>query len=482
MFEATHPFAPFDYLRVPYSVSADPEPATGDGELGALWIEDGPGRQLLWVRAEADVPGPAGRFHMRGFDIVGSIMDDERARSLLAGRPEDWRPFDDVLDGSGERVGSVWMSSDGSVFVPFDPGRMMHDLWSETYLRSDRSRVAMAAGSVARRCYYAVRPILPRHLQIQIRRGFRRVQGQAEFPRWPIEDSLDSLITWTLSMAARVAQRPVPWIGPWPDGHSWAIVLTHDVETDAGVRAIELLRGEERRAGYRSSWNFVPERYQVADDVLDALRDEDCEIGVHGLRHDGKDLGSRRLMARRIPAMRRAADRWGSDGFRSPATQRRWEWMPELGFGYDTSYPDTDPYEPQPGGCCSILPFHNGEMIELPITLPQDHTLFTILGQGDGSIWLNKARHIKDRGGMMLILTHPDYAADPVMTSAYAQLLSAYRDDHSAWHALPREVASWWRDRAASTIEREGEGWRVRGPSAGRAQVALALPTSTVHA
>jgi hypothetical protein len=52
--------------------------------------------------------------------------------------------------------------------------------------------------------------------------------------------------------------------------------------------------------------------------------------------------------------------------------------MASLPFEYDSSYPDTDPFEPQPGGCCSWLPYFNGPLVELPITLPQDHTLFVI--------------------------------------------------------------------------------------------------------
>ena len=51
--------------------------------------------------------------------------------------------------------------------------------------------------------------------------------------------------------------------------------------------------------------------------------------------------------------------------------------MPRLGFEYDSSYTDTDPYEPQPGGCCSYLPYFNESLVELPITLPQDHTVFS---------------------------------------------------------------------------------------------------------
>jgi hypothetical protein len=58
-------------------------------------------------------------------------------------------------------------------------------------------------------------------------------------------------------------------------------------------------------------------------------------------------------------------------GSAAPATQRVWEWMPLLGFDYDSSYHDTAPYEPTPGGCCSYLPTSNGDIVELPITLPE---------------------------------------------------------------------------------------------------------------
>jgi hypothetical protein len=35
--------------------------------------------------------------------------------------------------------------------------------------------------------------------------------------------------------------------------------------------------------------------------------------------------------------MREFATRWNAVGFRSPATHRVWEWMPLLGFHYDSS-------------------------------------------------------------------------------------------------------------------------------------------------
>jgi hypothetical protein len=263
----------------------------------------------------------------------------------------------------------------------------------------------------------------------------------------------------------------VPFLGLWPGGRSWAFVLTHDVETATGYREMELLRQPERERGYRSSWNMVGSRYAVDDDTVTGLLADGCEVGVHGLRHDGRDLASRRLMNKRLPAMRRYAERWQAVGFRSPATQRAWDLMPLLGFDYDSSYSDTDPYEPQPGGCCSYLPFFNRSLVELPITLPQDHTLFTILDRQDAELWMRKAGHVRERGGMVLVLTHPDYAHDPRLAGGYRQLLDEFAGDGSAWHALPREVAAWWRRRAASVPRQAGGSWIVDGPASADGQV-----------
>jgi hypothetical protein len=168
--------------------------------------------------------------------------------------------------------------------------------------------------------------------------------------------------------------------------------------------------------------------------------------------------------------MRHAAQEWGARGFRSPATQRSWKLMPRLGFDYDTSYTDTDPYEPQPGGCCSYLPFFNNDLVELPITLPQDHTLFSILGHRDGSLWLDKARELRRRGGLVLVLSHPDYATGAAAT-AWQALLEEFRSDPTMWQPVAHEAATWWRARAASRLVRDADGWRVVGPAAERARV-----------
>jgi hypothetical protein len=476
LFHASHPFAFLDYHRVPYAVTAqshatgNAEPLTFLGRLRGVSHDVEEGHTLLWFRAEARrqvgsscVPG---RYRLGDSWLIGHVVPDATAVEWLPRVGTGWRPTEPLRDESGAHAASVWRDQEGNVFLPFDMDEVMQNFWSERYRDLGQSRPAAVARAALVRGYYAVKPAIPRRAQLALRRGFSRVQGRSTFPRWPTEDSLHDLYEWLLAVLADVRGRPVPWLDMWPGRRSWALVLTHDVETDLGCHNIHLLRDPERAAGYRSSWNFVPQRYDIDESVLQGLRDEGCEIGVHGLRHDGHDLGSRKLFEQRLPAIRAYAEQWGAVGFRSPATQRVWEWMPDLGFDYDCSYTDTDPYEPQPGGCCSYLPFFNEEQVEIPITLPQDHTLFMILQRADGDVWLDKARHLRDRGGMALVLAHPDYAVDPRLSGAWNRLLEEFRDDDTVWQALPREVADWWRRRASSTLREHDSGWQVEGPAA----------------
>jgi hypothetical protein len=152
--------------------------------------------------------------------------------------------------------------------------------------------------------------------------------------------------------------------------------------------------------------------------------------------------------------------------------------MPLLGFDYDSSYSDTAPFEPQPGGCCSWLPYMIENLVELPITLPQDHTLFELLGHLDGRVWLEKARFLRDQGGMALILTHPDYIGNERLLSSYVTFLDEFADDETAWRVLPRDVSAWWRRRAATTLHRVDGEWKLEGPANDEAVIEFVRPTA----
>ena len=484
MFDASHPFDFFDYFRVPYQVQPS---VRRDAPVGAaafvrtLTTVAPPGqapRSLSWIGADArpaarGAAGQLGRYQLHNFTFFGHVAPDAAVPAMLPQQGQGWRRAEPIQAADGHQVAAIWRDADGNVFFPFDPGEVMRLYWSEGYREVGRSGAAALARRAALRCYYLVRPAMPRSAQLALRRQFARVQAASSFPGWPVEDSLHDFYDWVFAVITELAARPVPFLGLWPDGRSWALVLTHDVETAVGLSDMELLRGPERARGYHSSWNFVGGRYQVAGETVRSLQDDGCEIGVHGLRHDGRDLAAG-LIDERLPAMWKHAGRWNAVGFRSPATHRDWELMHRLGFEYDSSYTDTDPYEPQPGGCCTYLPYFNRGTVELPITLPQDHTLFTILRHPDAGLWLRKAEHIRDRGGMVLVLTHPDYAHDQRLADGYQMLLDKFAADGTAWRALPREVTAWWRERAASTISGGDDAWRIDGPASGAGRICFA--------
>ena len=241
-------------------------------------------------------------------------------------------------------------------------------------------------------------------------------------------------------------------IHPWPDGTRFAFVPTHDVETADGMRRIERIANLEEDLGFRSSWNIVPNKYPIDRGLLRDLQARGFEIGVHGYNHDGKLFTSRPAFESRLPAINAALNEFGAVGFRAPMVHRNLQWMQALEIEYDASCFDIDPYQAMPGGVGSVWPFIAGRFVELPYTLPQDHTLFIALGERDGRTWIAKFDHVARLGGMALLITHPDYLDPGPRMDAYRGLLERARETEGMWHALPHQVAAWWRERDRSNL------------------------------
>jgi GT2 family glycosyltransferase len=381
---------------------------------------------------------------------------------------------------SGERSGlRVTLGLSRPPLGPYSnqPGGDHDDRYylEERYRRqgSRRSRRSPALAA-----YYAAKPLLPRRLQIAARRLYAKRQARVPFPRWPIEPLL--VERRRDELRAQLAQRggkPLPIVADWPEGRRFAAILTHDVEGLAGVENVARLIDLERRHGFVSSWNFVAEWYPLDRALLDRVRAAGCEVGLHGIRHDCKLFESRGNFEAELPAIRRYLAEWDAVGFRSPATHRDARWMPELGALYDSSFPDTDPFEPQAGGCCSILPYFLDDLVELPITLVQDHTLWDILRETSIDLWTLKTDWIAANGGLVNVITHPDYLDTPArlrMYEEFLEYLAARLRQLQGWHALPREVAGWWRLRSALRCVEDGDGTRIEGKGAERARPAWA--------
>ncbi len=326
--------------------------------------------------------------------------------------------------------------------------------------------VAASRLSSAFRAYYRLRSLIPLPVR-QLLQRYRQVERTTD---WYIPRHFERSLAATYMAAGEAG---FPTIHPWPDGARFAFVPTHDVETAEGMRRIERLANLEEDLGFRSSWNIVPHKYAVDRGLLRDLQARGFEIGVHGYNHDGKLFTSRALFNNRVPAINTALEEFNAVGFRAPMVHRNLKWMQALDIEYDASCFDIDPYQAMPGGVGSVWPFIVGRFVEMPYTLPQDHTLFIALGERDGNIWNAKLDHVVKLGGMALLITHPDYLDQGPRMDAYRDLLEKARETEGMWHTLPRQTAAWWRERDHLRLHRDpAHMWRIDGPAATRARAA----------
>lgn len=365
--------------------------------------------------------------------------------------PDGAAPLAEITDLYGKHHSFVlWFAEERCAVIPFDPSAAVEALWFEHYVPEARRTVLPMPVLAA---YYSVKPLIPASLRRQLRRLVARNAEQAEpFLSWPSDQSLDQLMNLQLRLMLMVLDREnMPFVWFWPDGHPWAAILTHDVETAAGLANVAHVAQVEEQRHLASSFNFVPYDYEVPGSVLSELRDSGFEIGVHGYKHDGLMFSAWPIFLERVVAVNEYGRRWGAAGFRSPATYRNPEWFHLLGFEYDSSMTDTAPFEPQPGGCGSLFPYLADGLIELPMTLPQDHTLFCLLGHTDSAVWLAKLARIRDACGMACVLTHPDpgegYVGRAENEVRYGEVLD-FIADSDAWTPLPCELSRWWRERS----------------------------------
>jgi peptidoglycan/xylan/chitin deacetylase (PgdA/CDA1 family) len=334
---------------------------------------------------------------------------------------------------------SVPQGTDG---LEADYQRLVFELWQETSHERHLSSRQLNA-------FYRLKPLIPRRLQLAARRALIRRQGVPEFPQWPLDLSVATLVRrYAFAVLRAQGRNEARFAWFWPAGFNAALILTHDVETEAGLALVPDLADAEEGLGFRSSFNLGA-WYEVDPGLVRELTERGFEIGVHGLRHDRSLFASRAGFDAQQPALRELIERLGARGFRSPATHRVLPWIAELPIEYDCSVPHSDPYEPQPGGCCSLWPFFVGPVVELPYTLPQDHLLLTLLRQDSSQLWIEQARRIEAEFGLVQVVSHPDpgYLGDREKRARYLELLRALAERPGVWKALPREVASWWRER-----------------------------------
>ena len=370
--------------------------------------------------------------------------------------------------------------AEGRPSLPFSLSEVATNLREERYRQNGNTLLQKTtAGGVAQRLYYLLRPFMG----VGVRKHLQKVRlsdwDKISFPRWPIDRTVDTLMETAMTLVLKATgQASIPFIWFWPDAAPACGMMTHDVEGRAGLDFCDDLMNIDDSHGIKSAFQLIPEGHEEAWSSTSArLRHRGFEVNLHDLNHDGQLFADRQEFLKRAKRINEYARAFGCDGFRSAVMYREQQWFSAFELSYDMSVPNAAHLEPQRGGCCTLMPYFVGNILELPLTTVQDYTLFHILNDYSTTLWKTQIGLIRRHHGLVSIITHPDYLAGRRERLVYVELLrhlTDLRERGRLWIALPGEVNRWWRNRHEMSLVPDGDGWRIEGADSHRARVAYA--------
>jgi hypothetical protein len=362
-------------------------------------------------------------------------------------------------------------------FLPFDAEEVLGNFRRERYL--NQRQFSSIVRGLGKNTYYLLRSVLPFGLRSRLKRLSMRNWRKIKFPGWPVDRTADEFVEQLMLLAIGTQQiEKVPFIWFWPNGRSGCVVMTHDVETSDGLNFCSPLMDLNDSYGIKSSFQIIPEgRYTAPDKLLTEIRTRGFEINVHDWNHDGLLFSDRNVFLERVAKINQFAQRHGAHGFRSGALYRNADWYDAFTFAYDMSIPNVGHLDPQPGGCCTVMPFYIGRILEIPVTTTQDYMLFHLLGEYSIDLWKRQIDLILEGYGMASFIIHPDYIIEKRARATYVSLLdylSRLCSERNVWIARPHEVYRWWRNRSQMKVVQKGERWKIEGPDRESARLAYA--------
>ena len=366
----------------------------------------------------------------------------------------------------------------GAVYLPFDLSEVIDNLRYERYVKTASSYKQVLEATL-NYAYYLIRPLLPvgvrKHLQRIRLNGWHNIP----FPHWPVDGTVDHIFEYLLLLCLRANEvEEIPFIWFWPNEAPSCAIMTHDVETPAGRDFCATLMDIDDKFGVKAAFQIVPEqRYEVPAEYLESITKRGFEVGVQDLNHDGRLYKNRAQFLARAAKINSYGQQWGADGFRAGVLYRRQEWFDALNFSYEMSVPSTARLDPQRGGCCTLMPYFVGKLLEIPVTTMQDYSLFHILKQHSIQIWKRQVELIMEKHGLISFIVHPDYIMEDRERETYESLLghlAHWRDKKNLWIATPREVNQWWRQRANLRLVKGNDEWHIEGIGSERACIAYA--------
>jgi hypothetical protein len=366
-----------------------------------------------------------------------------------------------------------------SLQLPFDLSEVVDNLRLERYRANSDCRKNAFEGRLTRNIYYFLRPILPIPIRRHLQRARLRGWEQIPFPHWPVDFTADSILDRTMALLVKGHRlKRIPFIWFWPKGVQSCMMMTHDVEAEAGRDFCDELMDLDDAAGIKSAFQIVPEvRYGIQNGIIDRFRSRGFEVNVHDLNHDGSLFQNKAEFLKRAGQINLYAKKFGTRGFRAGGMYRNQDWFQAFELSYEMSVPNVAHLEPQRGGCCTVFPYFIGKLLELPLTTTQDYSLFHILGDYSIELWKKQIDLIRRKHGLISFITHPDYLIEARARRVYRDLLGHLSNltlNERMWVALPGEVDRWWRNRSQMNLVQDGESWRIEGPDKERACVAYA--------
>lgn len=348
----------------------------------------------------------------------------------------------------------VSLDNDGKPHAHFDIAGSIEDILLERYHEGLQPTIEMRLPF-----NYSRIPPWIKGFARRFRMGSMTHDPEVDFP----SKDHPFVVDWLRDLAAWV-RMPLSYRSrsfTWPNSCKAALTITHDVDTDwifKNIRWLDQICDLEEQFGLYGAWYCVPMYSQSLAAVtgIKRLISRGCEIGCHGYNHDAKwPLLSGRNFEKRLNAVREFRDRWNVHGFRSEWLWRTPSFLTAIAdvFDYDSSVPLVSPCFTcqSQNGCGTCFPYltHN-DMIELPLTLPMDDDVH-ISGLGLEAFWrlqVNRARHIIDRGGLVVLSLHtqPHQAANKATLRAVKTAIQELVAIPGLWIARPDQIAEWSRN------------------------------------
>lgn len=201
------------------------------------------------------------------------------------------------------------------------------------------------------------------------------------------------------------------------------LFITHDIDTEKGLKNSLKLKSIEDRLNVSSIWFLPSDEYPIQPSIVRDLANNSV-VGSHDTKHDGNlnQIQERKVLVERLTKSRIALTSLTGkevNCFRSPLLQFSRKLLSAesaAGYNFDFSLPTWEPVHPEVMsgfGLESAQMFQLDNIVEVPLTLFQDHQLLYVLGMEPSSavdFWLEQVSLLKGFDADIVLLIHPDYS------------------------------------------------------------------------